>query len=102
MVPETGQIVFLDLGLVGQLTSQQRVDLLGLIYSIKEIDIPGIGDGLLALGKPTRSFDEAGFRDDIDRLARQYLVYGKATSLGDALGAFLGRSSTTACSSTAS
>ena len=54
VVPETGQIVFLDLGLVGQLTSQQRVDLLGLIYSIKEIDIPGIGDGLLALGKPTR------------------------------------------------
>jgi ubiquinone biosynthesis protein len=90
VVPETGQIVFLDLGLVGQLTSQQRVDLLGLIYSIKEIDIPGIGDGLLALGKPTRGFDEAGFRSDIDRLARQYLVYGKASSLGDALGAFLG------------
>jgi ubiquinone biosynthesis protein len=90
VVPETGQIVFLDLGLVGQLTSQQRVDLLGLIYSIKEIDIPGIGDGLLALGKPSRGFDEAGFRSDIDRLARQYLVYGKASSLGDALGAFLG------------
>src|SRR5436190_6886057 len=90
VVPETGQIVFLDLGLVGQLSSQQRVDLLGLIYSIKEIDIPGIGDGLLALGKPTRGFDEAGFRADIDRLARQYLVYGKASSLGNALGAFLG------------
>ena len=29
-----------------------------------------------------RTFDEAGFRDDIDRLARQYLIYGKATSLG--------------------
>jgi ubiquinone biosynthesis protein len=88
--PESRQIVFLDLGLVGQLSSQQRVDLLGLIYAIKQVDIPGIGDGLLALGKPTRSFDEAGFRDDIDRLARQYLIYGKATSLGSALGAFLG------------
>jgi len=88
--PESRQIIFLDLGLVGQLNSQQRVDLLGLIYSIKEIDIPGIGDGLLALGKPTRQFDEARYRDDIDRLSRQYLVYGKATSLGSALGAFLG------------
>ena len=58
--PESKQIIFLDLGLVGQLNSQQRVDLLGLIYAIKEIDIPGIGDGLLALGKPTRQFDEAG------------------------------------------
>ena len=87
--PISKQIIFLDLGLVGQLNAQQRVDLLGLIYSIKEIDIQGIGDGLLALGKPTRQFDEARYRDDIDRLARQYLIYGKAESLGSALGAFL-------------
>ena len=44
--PTSKQIIFLDLGLVGQLNAQQRVDLLGLIYSIKEIDIQGIGDGL--------------------------------------------------------
>jgi ubiquinone biosynthesis protein len=88
--PTSKQIIFLDLGLVGQLNAQQRVDLLGLIYSIKEIDIQGIGDGLMALGTPMRSFDEAGFRDDIDRLARQYLIYGKASTLGDALSAFLG------------
>ena len=87
--PISKQIIFLDLGLVGQLSAQQRVDLLGLIYSIKEVDIPGIGDGLLALGKPTRQFNEARYRDDIDRLARQYLIYGKATSLGSALAAFL-------------
>ena len=87
--PISKQIIFLDLGLVGQLSQQQRVDLLGLIYAIKEVDIPGIGDGLMALGKPTKSFDEAKYRDDIDRLARQYLIYGKATSLGDALSAFL-------------
>ena len=87
--PISKQIIFLDLGLVGQLSQQQRVDLLGLIYAIKEVDIPGIGDGLMALGKPTKSFDEAKYRDDIDRLARQYLIYGKATSLGSALSAFL-------------
>ena len=53
--PISKQLIFLDLGLVGQLDAQQRVDLLGLIYSIKEVDIPGIGDGLLALGKTTAS-----------------------------------------------
>src|SRR6478672_11204673 len=52
--PISKQLIFLDLGLVGQLNAQQRVDLLGLIYSIKEVDIPGIGDGLLALGTTTR------------------------------------------------
>ncbi len=87
--PDSKQIIFLDLGLVGKLNSQQRIDLLGLIYAIKDVDIPGIGDGLLALSTPSGQYDEAGFRDDIDRLARQYLIYGKATSFGSAIGAFL-------------
>ena len=101
--PESQQIVFLDLGLVGQLNADQRMDLLGLIYAIKEIDIPGIGDGLIALGKPTPTFDEAGFRADIDRLAHQYLIYGKATLARGRAGR-LPRApcSTTACGSTAS
>ena len=74
--PEDKRLVFLDIGLVGQLTSTQRVDLLGLIYAVKEVDIPAIADGLIALGKPTPEFDEAQFRTDVDRLARQYLVFG--------------------------
>ncbi len=88
--PEAKRLVFLDLGLVGQLSSQQRVDLLGLIYAVSSVDIPSIADGLMALGKPTAQFDEAQFRADIDRLARQYLVYGKADSFGGALTSFMG------------
>jgi ubiquinone biosynthesis protein len=90
VVPETGQVVLLDLGLVGQLSTEQRVDLLGLIYAVREVDIPGIADSLIALGEPSKSFDEAAFRAGIDRLARQYLVYGQADSIGSALGALLG------------
>jgi ubiquinone biosynthesis protein len=88
--PSDMRLVFLDLGLVGQLTTTQRVDLLGLIYAVREKDISGIADGLIALGKPTSGFDERQFRIDIDRLARQYLVYGAATSMGDALTSFMG------------
>jgi ubiquinone biosynthesis protein len=88
--PATGQIVFLDLGLIGQLTAEQRLDLLGLVYALKEVDISGIADSLISLGEPTKAFDEAAFRSAVDRLARQYLVYGEAESIGDALGGFLG------------
>jgi ubiquinone biosynthesis protein len=88
--PATGRIVFLDLGLVGQLTSEQRLDLLGLVYALKEADLSGIADSLIALGEPTKSFDEAAFRSAVDRLGRQYLVYGEADSIGSALGGFLG------------
>src|SRR5262245_4948704 len=88
--PNTKRLVFLDMGLVGQLDATQRVDLLGLIYAVREVDIPAIADGLIALGKPTPSFDEVAFRSDVDRLARRYLVYGKVTSMGAALTAFMG------------
>ena len=101
--PISKQIIFLDLGLVGQLSAQQRVDLLGLIYSIKEVDIPGIGDGLLALGKPTRQFNEAA----LPRRHRSPRPPVPDLRQGDfARGSRSGRScrpsSTTASSSTAS
>ncbi len=87
--PVSNRIIFLDLGLVGQLDRQQRLDLLGLIYAIAGVDITGIADGLIALGTPLPDYDEKVFRSDIDKLARQYLIYGKADTLGAALGAFL-------------
>ena len=87
---EDRTLVFLDLGLVGQLSATQRVDLLGLVYAVNEVDIRGIADGLIALGKPTSRFTEARFRADIDQVARQYLVYGNVRSLGGALTSFMG------------
>ena len=87
--PATRRIVFLDLGLVGELRTEQRVDLLGLVYAVREVDLPGIADSLIALGEKTKSFDELAFRSSIDRLGRQYLVYGKADSIGGALSGFL-------------
>jgi ubiquinone biosynthesis protein len=60
------------------------------VYALKEVDISGIADSLIALGVPTKTFDEEAFRSTVDRLARQYLVYGEADSIGGALGGFLG------------
>jgi len=88
--PVANRIVFLDLGLMGRLRTEQRVDLLGLVYALKEVDISGIADSLIALGEPTSTFDEPGFREAVDRLARQYLVYGQADSIGTALSGFIG------------
>jgi ubiquinone biosynthesis protein len=88
--PDDKRLVFLDLGLVGQLDGPQRVDLLGLIYAVNAKDIGGIADGLIGLGTPTPDFNEKQFRSDIDRLGRQYLIYGGVTSLGEALSGFMG------------
>src|SRR5262249_57439726 len=57
---------------------------------IRDVDSRALGEARWPLGKPPSGLDEAGFRSAIDRLARQYLIYGKASSLGDALSSFLG------------
>ncbi len=88
--PSDKRLVFIDMGLVGQLDSSQRVNLLGLIYALKAVDIPAIADGFISLGTPGSQFDELQFRRDVDRLARQYLVYGRVTSVGGAISGFMG------------
>ena len=39
--PETGTLTFLDLGLVGELDSSRRLQLLGLMWSLRERDPDG-------------------------------------------------------------
>jgi ubiquinone biosynthesis protein len=87
--PASRRLVFIDLGLVGQLSTVQRMDLLGLLYAVKAVDIPSIADSLIALGRPTATFDESLFRADIDRLARRYLIFGEMTSMGTILTRFM-------------
>ena len=74
--PDTRGIVFLDFGLVGQLTQQQRLDLLDLINGLRTIDSSAVASAVIALSHKRKGFVEAAFRDDMDRVLRQFLVYG--------------------------
>jgi ubiquinone biosynthesis protein len=88
--PERGRIIFLDFGLIGELRTDQRLTVIQLLYAIRGKDSQGIADALIGLGRPGPEFSEARFRADIDRLVRQYLIYGHATSVGAAISAVLG------------
>jgi ubiquinone biosynthesis protein len=88
--PSNGQIVFLDFGLIGELRTDQRLALVQLLYSLKTADSGGIADALLGLGTPGAAFDERKFRGDVDRMTRQYLVYGTVSSMGEGISAVLG------------
>jgi ubiquinone biosynthesis protein len=88
--PENGEIIFLDFGLVGELRSDQRLTLIQLLLALKGADSAAVADALIGLGEPGPGWDERRFRNDIDRLVRQYLVYGKATSVGQGMSAVLG------------
>jgi ubiquinone biosynthesis protein len=88
--PVARRIIFLDLGQVGELDATQRMELLALIHAVRVVDIYGIADGVLALSRRTSDFDERRFRGDIDRLAREHLIYGTSDSVGAALTGIFG------------
>jgi ubiquinone biosynthesis protein len=87
---DTGQIVFLDFGLVGRLSRDQRLDLLDLINGLQLADSGVIADAIQGLGTPGPDFDATQFRYAIDRIVDQYVVHNQGGTLADALSAVLG------------
>jgi ubiquinone biosynthesis protein len=88
--PASGRIIFLDFGLIGELRSDQRLTLIQLLFALKSADSPAIADALIGLSVAGPGFDERQFRSDVDRVTRQYLVYGRVDSAGAAMSAILG------------
>lgn len=88
--PETGRITFLDFGLVGRLTQNQRMDLLDLINGLQLKDSSAVSRALENLSTKGTDFDERGFAEAVDRIVRQYLVYGEGGGIGDAMSAVMG------------
>jgi ubiquinone biosynthesis protein len=88
--PASGRIIFLDFGLVGELRTDQRMTLIQLLLALKKADSSAIADALIGLGEPGAGWNERRFRNDVDRLTRQYLIYSKAASVGAAISAVLG------------
>jgi ubiquinone biosynthesis protein len=74
--PETGALTFLDLGLMGELDSNRRLQLLGLMWSLRERDPDGLATAILGLCERTGPVDEAAFKSDVRRLVYQYWIYG--------------------------
>jgi ubiquinone biosynthesis protein len=64
---DTGQIIFLDLGMMGQMTDEQRVALFDIIWSLKYGESRDLTNILLDLNR------------DIDRLVQRHVVYAKGT-----------------------
>jgi ubiquinone biosynthesis protein len=88
--PGTGRVVFLDFGLVGRLTRDQRLDLLDLINGLQLADSGVIADAIRGLGTASSTFDALRFRYAIERIVNQYLVHGEGGTLSAALSAVLG------------
>jgi ubiquinone biosynthesis protein len=73
---ETGQIIFLDLGMMGNLTNKKRLALADLIWAIQEMDGREIARGALALTTRFKAVDEEAFIQEAELLLKRYTAVG--------------------------
>jgi ubiquinone biosynthesis protein len=86
---DTGQINFLDCGMVGHLDLNQRLNLIQLIFALQQKDVAGMGQILRSLSVPfAGKVDEKAYQRDFQRvISRQLYVsssvgFGQTVSLG--------------------
>jgi ubiquinone biosynthesis protein len=77
---ESGVVIFLDLGMMGTLTREQRMDLIDLLWSINAQDSYELASVLLRLSTPFKEVDEAQFRRGVDRLVAQFMLYNEQSN----------------------
>ncbi|HWI60314.1 MAG TPA: AarF/ABC1/UbiB kinase family protein [Symbiobacteriaceae bacterium] len=71
-VGEGGQLIFVDMGMVGELTPAMRENIIDYVIGVvtKETDL--VVDAILRMGMISRPADMAGLRRDCDRLRQKY------------------------------
>lgn len=72
---QNGNIIFLDLGMMGMLNQEQRVNLADLIWVLNSLDAYEISETLLRLCTPFKDVHVEKFREDIDRTVVRYMRY---------------------------
>lgn len=75
---ETGQIIFLDLGMMGTLTTEKRMAMADLIWSLSDGDSQEIAKTVLRLTTSYKEVDEKAFINDVERLLRRYTSFSDA------------------------
>lgn len=76
---ETGVITFLDLGLVGELNSQQRLNFLDLLFTLTRNDPLELAQMAQTLSVKTRPYSERAYRAAMTEMYYKYWVYTSGT-----------------------
>jgi ubiquinone biosynthesis protein len=80
---QTGQINFLDCGMIGQLDLNQRVNLIQLIFALQQRDVAGMGQILRHLSVPfVNRVDEKAYARDFQRVISRQLYVGASAGFG--------------------
>ena len=88
--PQTAQIIFLDLGMMGTLTADKRLAIADLLWALSSNDRREIAKTVLGLTTRYKEVDEEQFIANVDRLLTRYTAFADSTlSISSAMRALL-------------
>jgi ubiquinone biosynthesis protein len=88
---ETGTIIFIDMGLMGNLTSEHRMGLIDLLWAINDRDGYDLAKTIMRISTRIKpNVDEGRFIADLERLMKRYQLLAEETAnlsgvLGEAM-----------------
>ena len=74
LIIRDGQIVWIDLGMVGRLSDRERTLFKDIAFAMVQKDVSGLMDLLLTLGQPRGAIDHAALHADLDALLTKYEI----------------------------
>ena len=87
---DTGDINYIDLGMVGELNFQQRVNLIQLLMVVQQHDSQGLAQVMVGLSTPYRDdVDERSYYRNFDRKVGRFLEPGSGGGFSGAVSAAL-------------
>lgn len=84
LVSKDGHICFLDLGLVGTLSQEQRDDIVTLVFATILDDAATVARVLLKVGTPTQRVDIGELKTEISRVRSQYVMVRSVSEIDSA------------------
>ena len=70
---ETGLVYYIDMGMVGELDINQRINLIQLLMVVKQHDSRGLAQVMHSLSKPFKEVDDRNYYRKFDRQVGRYL-----------------------------
>jgi ubiquinone biosynthesis protein len=83
---KTGDITFLDTGMVGELELSQRVNIIQLLVAVQQKDVMGMASVMKSLSTPfVEKVDEKAYYKDFERTIGRIMVGGGVVDFGQAV-----------------
>ncbi len=82
---ETGIVYYIDLGMVGELDVNQRINLIQLLMVVRQHDSHGLAQVMHGLSKPFKEVDDRNYYRKFDRQVGRYLEPGSGGSFSTAV-----------------